>query len=53
MSNKVILNNKSKNADSLRNTKLEEEVNPWDLLDMFVLFNVKKFKKILEVKNDR
>lgn len=43
----------SKNTYSLRDTKLEEELNPWDLLDMFVLSNVKKFKKILEVKNDR
>lgn len=43
----------NKNTDSLRDTKLGEELNPWDLLDMFVLSNVKKFKKILEVKNDR
>ena len=44
--------NKNKNTDRLRNTKLEEEVNPWDLLDMFVLSNVKKFKKILEAKDE-
>ena len=52
MSNEAILNNKSKNAESLENSKLEEELNPWDLLDMFVLSNVKEFKKILEVENE-
>jgi len=40
-----------KNTDSLRNSNLEE-VNPWDLLDNLVLSNVKKFKKILEVKDE-
>lgn len=44
--------NKNKKTDILRDTKLEEEINPWDLLDMFVLSNVKKFKKILEVKDE-
>jgi|LauGreSBDMM110SN_4_FD.fasta_scaffold123820_1 hypothetical protein len=44
--------NKNKNTDSLRNTKLEEEVNPWDLLDNLVLSNVNEFKKILEGKNE-
>lgn len=28
--------------------QLEEEVNPWDLLDMFVLSNVKELKKMVE-----
>jgi hypothetical protein len=40
-----------KNTDSLRNSKLEE-VNPRDLLDNLILSNVKKFKKILEVKDE-
>ena len=44
--------NKNKNTDSLRNTKLEEEVNPWDLLDNLVLSNVNEYKKILEGKNE-
>ena len=44
--------NKNKNTDSLRTTKLEEEVNPWDLLDNLVLSNVNEFKKILEGKNE-